>query len=226
MYRSGCVMLLLVLLGICTPVGAQPNGCGSGWNTNLVPDKIYLLQCTMKNACDAHDTCYGVCENRTDGECVYRRCRAGGDMEGAPACRVDLKFLKSESDAASRRSVCDAKFSVAIVESNPERWACKAVAIIYREAVKRWGDSSFSGYGSWDQPAAWSQSQLDYEQAIANFIASSSEESFMRFVKSFESGTPEVNFCGRLQYVNGAGLKNIDSTEKNICSPALKSGVE
>lgn len=221
---------LALLLTLCVmtvlPVKAEPNGCGSGWNTALVPDKIGLLGCTMKNACDAHDTCYGLCEKRTDGECAYRRCRVGGDLAGKPACRVDAALLKSEGDAMTRRSVCDSKFAAAIMESNPERWACKAVAIIYREAVKKWGNPNFSGYGGWSEPAAWKQSQQDYEKAIALFVEKSTDTEFRQFVKSFDTDKPDVNFCARLRYSSTSGLENVDPKENKPCSPILKSRQE
>ena len=46
------------------------NGCGSGWNTYLVPDRDYsiigyLFDVDFKVACNKHDACYGTCaENK------------------------------------------------------------------------------------------------------------------------------------------------------------------
>lgn len=225
MRQSRRIALFLMLCTMAFAASAQPNGCGSGWNTALVPDKIRILQCTMQTACDAHDTCYGQCEKRTDGECAYRRCRADGDLAGKPECRINPLFIKSESDAMVRRAACDVKLASAIIESNPGRWACKAVAIIYREAVRRWGNPSFSGFAKWDKPAAWRQTQAEYETAIASFIEKSTDEDFKTFVQSFESEKPQVDFCGRLQY-SDEGLTNIVPEEIKPCSPLLKTGSE
>lgn len=47
---------------LITPIGYNRNrpcnGCGSGWNSKLVPDRIYLLNITR--ACCIHDYMYEV----------------------------------------------------------------------------------------------------------------------------------------------------------------------
>ena len=125
-----------------------------------------------------------------------------------------------------RRSKCDINLAAAIINDNPERWACKAVAIIYREAVKRWGNPNYSGYGKWEQPAAWRQQQQDYDKAIALFLEQASDADFRQFVKSFDSEKPGVNFCARLRFSTGSGLENVDKNESASCSPMLKSAAE
>lgn len=216
------IMVFFVALLMCGEIHAKPNGCGSGWSTYLVPDKIALLQCTMKTACDAHDNCYSICEGRTDGICQYQKCRAGGELAGQDACLIQPALIQSAGAAMTRRAQCDVKLAETIIELNPSRWPCRAVAIIYREAVKLWGDGAFAGYGSDDTPAAWKQSQGDYEAAIAAFLANSSEADFQKFVPAYEQGTHKVNFCGRLEYVDGQGLRNVDSKEYDQCAFHLK----
>ena len=216
------IIVFFAALFICGDGHAQPNGCGSGWSTYLVPDKIALLQCTMKSACDAHDTCYSVCEGRTDGICQYQKCRKGGELAGQDACLIQPALIQSAGAAMTRRAQCDVKLADAILEANPSRWPCRAIAIIYREAVKLWGDGAFAGYGSMETPAAWKQSQGDYEAAIAAFLANASEADFKKFVQSYEQGTDKLNFCGRLQYVDGEGIKNVDTGEFKQCAFHLK----
>ena len=64
---------LSILLSIAPSLKAQgattsvpslpgPNGCGTGWNTWLVPDSLPVLSCAFESACNAHDVCYGKCE--------------------------------------------------------------------------------------------------------------------------------------------------------------------
>jgi hypothetical protein len=216
------ILVFVAALLICGEGQAQPNGCGSGWSTYVVPDKIALLQCTMKSACDAHDDCYSVCKGRTDGICLYQKCRAGGELAGQDACLIQPALIQSAGAAMTRRAQCDVKLAEAIIDANPNRWPCRAIAIIYREAVKLWGDGAFAGYGSDQTPAAWKQSQADYEAAIAAFLAKASEADFRKFVESYEQGTDKLNFCGRLQYVDGQGLRNVDPREYKQCAFHLK----
>lgn len=216
------ILVFIVALSVSGNGHAQPNGCGSGWSTYLVPDKIALLQCTMKSSCDAHDNCYSVCEGRTDGICQYRKCRVGGELAGQDACLIQPALLQSAGAAMTRRAQCDVKMAEGIIEANPNRWPCRAVAIIYREAVKLWGDGAFAGYGSNETPAAWKQTQGEYEAAIAAFLAKANEADFKKFVQSYEQGKDKLNFCGRLQYVDGEGIKNVDPGEYDQCAFHLK----
>jgi len=75
-------------------------------------------------------------------------------------------------------------------------------------------------------PAAWGQTQEEYEKAIALFIEKGSEDEFRQLVESFEAGKGSINFCAKLRYVPGQGLKNIDPREDKACSPILRSAAE
>jgi hypothetical protein len=211
-------ILSLCLSALGADAAAQPNGCGSGWSTKVVPDKIRLLNCSMKTSCDTHDTCYSKCEGRVDGICEYQKCRPSGALYGAPVCKTDAKLLKLGFDAQTRRAACDTAIAIDITSANPNNWACRAVAIIYSRAVKTWGDSAFSGYGSPNEPLAWAQTQEDYDKAIADFIQFSNEQDFKDFVIAAESGKPQVNFCGRLKYSKDSGLTNVSAQDKKACT--------
>lgn len=218
-----CSLLLATAgaLGQPASLPSSPNGCGSGWNTSLVPDQIRVLNCTMTSSCNSHDACYGVCEGRTDGICAYQQCRTKGQQALPNACYSDPALIQSGFDAVKRRATCDARMADDIAAANGGRWACKAIAIIYREAVKLWGDGAWNGYGNGTGPAAWAQSQADYDAAIARFLAVSSDKDFEQFVKGQERATPAINFCGRLQFTPATGLTNVNAADKNDCKIAL-----
>jgi hypothetical protein len=196
---------------------SEPNGCGSGWSTKVVPDKIRLLNCSMQSSCNAHDECYSVCEGKTDGMCAYQKCRPKGALYGDPSCSTDVNLLKLAGDAQARRASCDVNISLDIAGSNSGRWACQAVAYIYGKAVKAWGDTAFNGYSNADAPAAWAQTQAEYDQALADFIEFSTEEDFKKFVEQAQGRTPQVNLCGRLKFTKERGLRNVSNADNKPC---------
>jgi hypothetical protein len=200
---------------------SEPNGCGSGWSTKVVPDKIRLLNCSMKIPCNTHDSCYSECEGRIDGICEYQKCRPSGELFGSTICSTDNKLIRLAGDAQIRRATCDKEFGLDIAGSNSGRWACQAVAYIYRNAVKTWGDTAFNGYSSAQAPTAWAQTEAEYQQAIADFIEFSSEEDFKKFVEQNQSKSPKVNLCGRLKFSKEYGLTNVSDEDKKPC----KAGV-
>lgn len=199
-------------------LAAEANGCGSGWSTHVVPDKIRLLNCSMKGSCDTHDKCYSECEGRVDDICEYQKCRPKGKLYGSISCATDNHLIVLGRAAQVRRAICDDKLAFDIATSNPASWGCQAVAIIYRKAVKLWGDDAFNGYSASDQPLAWAQTQEEYDKAIADFIEFSDENDFRKFVESAQSTKPNVNFCGRLMYSKELGLTNVSNEDKKPCS--------
>ncbi|MFM9846054.1 MAG: hypothetical protein ACKVP3_02710 [Hyphomicrobiaceae bacterium] len=186
-------------------LAAAPNGCGSGWNTYLVPDSIPLLRCTFRKACDDHDGCYGKCLGRVRDpqapECEYLRCNKDGDLHGTRECDRSVKFAQLAKSAMDRRKTCDVNIGRAIREANTGRPVCQAFAYTYEKAVKDLGESYFAGL----DPAAQAvgQPQHEYEQAIREFFELGSPAEFEAFNKNPPS------FIAPLKFVRGRGLVNI-----------------
>jgi hypothetical protein len=126
-----------------------------------------------------------------------------------------VNLLTLAGKARDRRNACDAVFYTSVRTVNKGRFACEALAIVYRDAVKLWGDSAFAGFGIANPPPAWKQSQDEYNKALAEFFGRSSAEDFRRFVEAADAGRPAVNLCGRLQYSAGTGLANISAEDGN-----------
>jgi hypothetical protein len=196
---------------------AQTNSCGSGWNEYLVPDQIPVLRCDFGSSCAAHDTCYSKCLTTTDGDCAYRRCQKGGDLHQSAKCEADEALLKSWSKAQERKLTCDIDFYEAMRRANQGRWACEALAIVYRDAVKQWGEGFFGGFGQTAAVAAWQQPQADYDRALATFFKEGQEADFRRFVEANDSGKATANLCGRLAFTASRGLHNVEGDEHATC---------
>ncbi len=202
---------------------SDPNGCGSGWSTFVVPDRIRLLGCEFKASCDLHDKCYSICEKSITGICEYRRCRSGGDLFGNNICDEADKYKNLMSAAQARRRSCDVNLSDDIRNRNPSKLGCRALSVLYRYAVKEWGDENFAGYGSIDRPMALKQPQREYNKALTEFLEKASESDLKKFVDAADTGKPLVNLCGRLRYSEEDGLQNIaDEDRKNACPTARR----
>jgi hypothetical protein len=187
-----------------------PNGCGTGWSVYFVPDSIPLAGCDFSKACDEHDGCYGKCETSIEGECEYRKCRPGGSLSGSTRCLTDEKLLALASRANQRRLVCDNKLCDKIREVNKGKAICQAFAIIYREAVKTFGDTAFNGLSG---EKVVNQSQDEYVGAVRAFLTVGTEKQFKDFVAAADAGKPKVDFSRPLAYDAPHGLKNVP--EKN-----------
>lgn len=184
---------------------AAPNGCGSSWNTYLVPDSIPLLKCTFRKACDDHDGCYGKCLGRIRDpqapQCEYLRCNKGGDLHGTPECDESIKLAQLFKSAMDRRRSCDVNIGRAIREGNTGRPVCQAFAYVYEKAVKDLGESYFSGLDPTAQ--AVGQPQHEYELAIREFFKKGSPAEFEAF------NTSPPSFTAPLKFVPGRGLVNV-----------------
>ncbi len=201
------VMAILICRGAA--VAQSTNGCGSGWNVWLVPDSIPLADCSFGGSCDRHDVCYGHCDGQTIGACAYLRCKNGGDLHGSDQCKTDMSLLTSQVDAAKRRVGCDAKFYADLRAANLGKMVCAALAIVYRDAVKEWGDAAFSGAGGMPIPPAWKQPQQDYNAAIRDFFREGSAAQFDAFVRSNDAHRPNVLLSRPLRFDAEAGLVNL-----------------
>lgn len=85
------------------------NGCGTGWNTWLVPDSIPVLQCKFTEACNQHDLCYSNCEGHSlDSnypECEYLRCKVGGDLYDKDETCINHHFRQLFIDERARKKI-------------------------------------------------------------------------------------------------------------------------
>lgn len=192
-----------------TPL-SDPNSCGSGWNTWLVPDSIPILNCQFKSSCDSHDLCYGKCEGRAKDtsapECAYVRCRKGGDLFRSEMCETDVLMMRSLVAAKVRRDKCDTSFYSVLRSSNQGKPVCEALAIVYRDAVKALGWDSFQGIDPTGKIVY--QTEDEYNAAIRKFFLRGTEAEFRAFVSSADRGKPSVSLGAPLKYVPGQGLQN------------------
>lgn len=184
---------------------SAPNGCGTGWNRYLVPNSIPILQCEFKEACNTHDTCYARCEKSLDGDCEYRRCRPGGDLAGNAICWTDERYLSLANKARQRRNTCDANFHSDLLKLNAGRYVCHAFAVIYRDAVKIWGDGPFIGI---DPAPNLTQQREDYEKAIRDFFIGGTEPQFRRIVEEDKTGRQTVDMKRNIRFTPDKGLEN------------------
>lgn len=216
------VALVAFFLTSSQAFAAEPNGCGSGWSTFVVPDRIKLLGCEFKASCDLHDKCYSICDSSLEGICEYRRCRTGGDLFGQDVCSEDKRLVDLIKAAQTRRDSCDVKLGDDIRNGNPNKWGCKALGVLYRYAVKEWGDGNFAGYGSRSQPLAWKQQQAAYNKALTDFLEHATQDDLKEFVESADSSTPVVNLCGRLRYSRDGGLENLTPEDRYACGRSAR----
>jgi len=102
------------------------NGCGSGWNGPLIPDKIDFLGVDFRKSCSEHDQCYS-------------NCLPGGKNFCKPICQEMAKDKRE-----GRRTVCDKQFFSAMTDSC-ETAACRATAFSYYWTVKILAGGNFAG---------------------------------------------------------------------------------
>ncbi len=194
------------------PISATPNGCGSGWNTYLVPDTLPVLSCRFETACNRHDLCYGNCIPGSPGAlepaCAYLRCRAGGDLDGQAECQSPA-FSELRQQATQRRQVCDRSFYDELQRTNRDRRLCTAFALLYREAVALFGAGSFFGAGP---EAADRGPEIrvppDSQKAIDELLRSGSDRQLDELIRRLEAATPEIDLGQPLRYDRRRGLTN------------------
>ncbi|MFV5215139.1 hypothetical protein ACLIIZ_15585 [Azonexus caeni] len=188
----------------------QVNGCGSGWNSYLVPDRIRPLACEFKAACDRHDRCYGACENVSQVEkpqCEYLRCQKGGDLHGQDECD-GTRFNALRSAAMARKDICDSNFYADLVTLNPNRPQCRVFSWLYPFAVKVLGASAFIGIDG-TVTAAFSEEQKQaYADAINAMLSQWTPEQLLRFEEELKSGEIKVDFTKQLKFDSARGLFN------------------
>lgn len=211
-----CLAVIATLVAIQPPALAQPdaaaNGCGSGWNTYLVPDALPVLGCQFESACNGHDQCYGKCIPGAPGskapECEYLRCRKGGDLEGRPECGTPA-FSELRLAATERRQTCDRNFYTALLNTNRDRRRCAAFAALYRGAVQLFGDGSFFGVG----PEATDRAPeirmpADAQEAIIELLSEGTPNQLEAVVHKLEAPEPELDLTQPLKFDRWRGLRN------------------
>ncbi|MCA3061090.1 MAG: hypothetical protein ING69_02565 [Rhodocyclaceae bacterium] len=108
--------------------------------------------------------------------------------------------------ASARRAKCDQALYKDIYEQNDKRMACRAFAVIYRYAVKTWGDDKFLGA---DAGAVITQSREEYEKAIRDFFENGTEEQFKRIVEEDAANRQVVNMKRNIGFSKEKGLVNV-----------------
>ena len=134
-----CLIFSILCLAASALASDFNNGCGSGWNEPLVPDRIGPLCVDFRASCAAHDNCYS-------------KCSKGGENFGKPICKQS-----GVEQREGRRAICDADFKTMMKNGcnacdRVRQIVCKGVATIYALAVNAGGGGSFNGA---EVPAAY-----------------------------------------------------------------------
>lgn len=108
------------------------NGCGSGWNEPIIPDRIKILCVDFRTACAAHDNCYSKCEE-------------GEENFDKPICEQ-----KNPEQKEGRRGICDSDFREILNNgcngcNIVQKPMCMGVAALYFVGVSIGGGGSFNG---------------------------------------------------------------------------------
>lgn len=188
----------------------QANGCGSGIERYVIPDKLRIVGCDFKRSCDAHDVCYGACSatpsNNESPQCEYLRCQKGGDLYGSTTCD-SIKFRRLGVAADERRVICDAKFMVDIVKYNPGNSRCTLFSALYPSAVRVLGSRSFVGIDS--AKSTWSEEDKSaYASAINELFSTWSEPRIGQYTKALNEGKANVDLNKPLRFDPRIGLVN------------------
>lgn len=188
----------------------EVNGCGTGWNRYVVPDRLKIIGCEFKQSCDNHDRCYGACSHGAPGsalpQCEYLRCEANGDLFGTKTCD-GIRFKRLRIKAEERRAKCDANFMVDIPKLNPGNARCTLFSAIYPSAVRILGQRACVGIDALQ--TAWTDAQKDaYAKAINDLYLQWSEERIERYVGALRRGDISVDFGKPIVFDFNLGLKN------------------
>ena len=189
---------------------SEPNGCGTGWNRSVIPDKIKFIGCDFKKSCDEHDVCYGACTalgaTTSLPQCEYLRCQPGGDLYGKKECD-GIKFRRLGIAANERRAECDGKFMVSIVRNNPGNSRCTLFSAIYPFAVRILGSRAFVGV---DTAQGWTEDQKNaYATAINRMFAEWNDERISRYAAALKDGKIKVDFNTPIGFDDKLGIVNV-----------------
>ena len=117
---------------ISIPDECRGNGCGSGWNESLVPERIGLFGVDFDKACEQHDICYSRC---------IESCK---EKDGTDKCD------DTPSKVTERKLSCDNTFEESMEKTCTSKtyWkktACSTMALGYSIVVRVAGGGSFHG---------------------------------------------------------------------------------
>ena len=202
--------MLLTMTLQSTAYGQQVNGCGSGIERYVIPDKLEIIGCDFKKSCDEHDVCYGSCsvtpnKNKLP-QCEYLRCQSGGDLYGSKTCD-SIKFRRLEIAANERRVTCDAKFMVDIIKNNPGNSRCTLFSALYPFAVRLLGSRAFVGIDS--MALAWPEEDKNaYATAINDLFSTWSDLRIDQYTKALSEGKANVDLNRPLRFDPNIGLVN------------------
>jgi hypothetical protein len=180
------------------------NGCGTGWNSYLVPNYIPLANCILEAACNAHDVCYSKClikENQDNPLCKYKQCLKSGRKEkkcGSP------DYMDIRKQAMDRKTMCDNNFYGQIINDNQNKPICKNFARLYKFAVVHFGKDAFSGMGI--SGGVTEEQKNGNHIALNNLLTRWSENRIQSYLSDVESGKLTINWEKPLIFNESSGL--------------------
>lgn len=202
---------LVAGLASCAAYAQETNGCGTGWNRYLVPDRIKLIGCDFKQACDSHDVCYGKCSTYEPGkapkQCEYLRCETNGDLVGRPICD-SIGFRENRIAAEERRAKCDATFMIDISRTNPDNPRCDFFSGLYPFAVRVLGGKNFLGMDSLDQVSMSETDKTLYAKAINELLETWPDNKISDLANKIRKGTSGIDLSKPLFFDPEKGLVN------------------
>ena len=182
------------------------NGCGTGWNSYLVPNEIPLAGCKFEQACNAHDLCYSKCvskDNLDNPLCKYKRCWTPGDLKGKKICQ-DPEYGRLVNAAVERKNTCDQSFYNKLVSDNQNVPICDKFARIYRYAVSKLGGDAFNGLGV--SFGLTSEQQRNNREAIGKLLTTWPQSRIEGYVAEMEAGRKVINWNKELKFDQDIGL--------------------
>ena len=204
----------VLALALCFPawsVAQVTNGCGAGWNRYLVPDKLKIIGCNFRPACDAHDVCYGRCASFALGnsppQCEYLRCERSGDLAGQSTCD-SVAFRENRLAAQERRVLCDAAFMVDISRTNPGNARCDLFSGLYPFAVRVLGGKNFLGMEPPDRVNMSQADQQRYASAINELMDKWPPARLAELSRQIRDGTVGVDLTKPIEFDAERGLRN------------------
>jgi hypothetical protein len=208
-----CFMPVFALLGTCVFAHAtETNGCGTGWNRFLVPDRIKIIGCDFKKACDNHDVCYGQCSKFSAGsspaQCEYLRCEKDGDLFAKQECD-SVAFRNNKTAATNRRAECDGAFMVDITKTNPNNPKCDLFSGLYPFAVRTLGRKNFLGMEDAEQPSMSDADQSRYADAINKLLSTWPTDKQAMLAKQIREGKANVDLTQPIVFDPNIGLRNV-----------------
>ena len=117
---------------------------------------------------------------------------------------TNVRLQKLSVLAQERRLACDDGLASLIRGVNKGKFACEAVAIVYRGAVRAFGDEAFNGAKVFSDS---DQTREQYDQEVAAFFRQGTEEQFRRLVVG-DGVVGSVSFNRPLRFDPALGLVN------------------